>query len=93
MYSPGWSGRKRGQKLSPRRKPNVNNPPMKREYKKYRMLCDGEQEWSGYAIDQEYAEFRCFYHEEPAPACRYTLQVESGMKWVSIYQDQQISIN
>ena len=27
--SPGWSGRKQGQKLSPRRKQHVNKPPMK----------------------------------------------------------------
>jgi hypothetical protein len=65
--------------------------------KTYRMLCNGETEWTGKARDPEHAEWRCFYDESPGSLCRYTLQVWGRVKlsrsissagWVNVYKNE-----
>ncbi len=65
----------------------------------YRMLADGEQEWSGKAWDTEHAEERCFFHEEPSSLVKYTLQkwgtkkISSTMTmqdWITVYENERL---
>ncbi len=65
----------------------------------YRMLADGEQEWSGYAWDTEGAENKCFYDEEPSSLVKYTLQKWgrvkltreiSGDGWITVYENERL---
>ncbi len=66
----------------------------------YRMLADGEQEWSGRASDSAHAEEKCFYDESPGSLVRYTLQrwgkvkISSTMShpgWVDVYKNQSLA--
>ena len=65
----------------------------------YRMLADGEQEWSGRAFNTEHAEERCFFNEEPGSLVKYTLQkwgrkkISSTMtmeNWITVYENQSL---
>ena len=65
---------------------------------RYRMLCDGEQEWTGRAQNPEHAEQKCFRDEEPGSLCRYTLErwqpapgAPQRGKWVTIYKDASLT--
>jgi hypothetical protein len=66
----------------------------------YRMLCDGETEWQGNALDTSEAEEKCFWDEPPGSLNRYTLQrwgtvkLTSSIKdkgWVTIYANQALA--
>lgn len=59
----------------------------------YRMMENGNQSWIGTAHDEEHAEERCFWDDQPYSQVRYTLERWTGKKWVAVYKDKAFCLN
>lgn len=59
--------------------------------KTYRMLENGEEVWRGKAWDVEHAEEKIFWDESPCMYIKYTLEYWNKEKWVTVYENENIS--